>query len=43
MTWAAKVAQVIECLPSKCEAQSLNPSITEKKKDYFYYSFFFFH
>jgi hypothetical protein len=26
------VAQVVECLPSKCEAPSSNPSMTKKQK-----------
>jgi hypothetical protein len=29
---AGGVAQVIECLPSKCEALSSNPSTEKKKK-----------
>jgi hypothetical protein len=30
--WAGGVAQVIQHLPSKCEALSTNPSTTKKKK-----------
>jgi hypothetical protein len=26
------MAQVVECLPSKCEVLNLNPSTTEKNK-----------
>jgi hypothetical protein len=29
---AGEVAQVVECLPSKCEALNSNPSTTKKKK-----------
>jgi hypothetical protein len=29
---AGRVAQVIECLPSKCETLSSNPSTIKKKK-----------
>jgi hypothetical protein len=29
---AGGVVQVVECLPSKCEALSLNPSTEKKKK-----------
>jgi hypothetical protein len=29
---AGGVAQVVECLPSKCEALTLTPSTTKKKK-----------
>jgi hypothetical protein len=28
---ASRVAQVVECLPSKCEALSSNPTVTRKK------------
>jgi hypothetical protein len=30
--WAGRVAQVVQCLPGKCEALSSNPNTTKKKK-----------
>jgi hypothetical protein len=42
LLWAGGVAQVVECLPRKCEVLSSDPSTAKKKKKKISNSTFFF-